>query len=933
MRLYATVAALVVVLFAAFHAAAQPLPFHPRLVRGQLENGLTYIIMDHKVPPGRTAIWLRVGTGSLGETDEQRGIAHYLEHLAFNGSANFPPGSVIPFFESLGLTFGQHQNAFTSFDQTVYQIALPDNSIRNANKGLLFLADVAWRLSLLPEEIEEEREIIMEEKRSRLGVQQRIMDVVLRELAPGSLLGERNPIGVEETIRGVQEADFRAFYERWYVPSNMHLVIVADMDPEMAESLVRDHFTAAPKRDAPPRIDPGVQPYAESDAVVITDPELTRSEITIYRIGPARPPVTDEGAYRARLVEQLGSLAFNRRLDAKIASGEMPFLSAGAGVSQQFQAIRIATASANGRPDRWREITERLCIELQRARLHGFTAQEIADAKTEMIAGAERAVEIEPTLPARAILASINQSLTQGEPIMSAEQELELIRKYVPGITPREIISTFAANLDMQPSKFFLTLPESEPAPTKEELLAIGLAALAQRPDADGDVDRPAALMETPPKPGEVASIEHHAASDVWSAWLSNNVRLHYRYMDYKKEDASITISLAGGQIEETASNRGISDAAILAFNRTATRGLSSINVRDLMTGKKVSVGGRSTPDAMTLTISGNPADFDIGMQLAYLLLTEPRIEDAAFSDWKERQIQIIAMNKMTPDGMFREVFWSSLLPDDEVRIKPTTEAHIRALTLEASQAWLERIIKAPMEVAIVGDISRERAFDLAQTYLASLPMRDRISADTLRPLRPVNRPKGPRLADVSIETQTDKAIVAGAFFTTSHDKVRERRILSLASQIMTSRMVKRLREQEQLVYSIAASSSPGIAHPEMGLFMAGTFTEANKADALAAAICDMYEDFAVNGPTEEEVATAKRQAATNLDEQMREPRFWTNQLNDLTYRARSLDDVLEEPEALQAFTPEQIRETFRAYCTPENRINVIVRPRLRVPQ
>lgn len=929
MRLWTLLAVTFAWLVVTLSAPAQPLPRHPDLVFGGLPNGLTYIIKEHNVPPGRVAMWLRVGIGSLGETDQQRGIAHYLEHLAFNGSENFPPGSVIPFFESLGLTFGQHQNAFTSFDQTVYQLALPDNSIRNTNKGLQFLADVAWRLSLLPEEIEEEREIILEEKRTRLGAQQRIMDVVLRELAPGSLIGERNPIGVEETIKGVQEQDFRDFYSRWYTLSNMTLVIVADMDPEMVASLIREHFQPGPTAPAPEPVDARVRPYEANDAIVITDPELTRAEITIYRIDPPRPPVTTEDQYRTRLVEQMGSLAFNRRLDAKISAGDMPFLGAGAGVSQQFQAIRIATASANGRPEAWREMVRVLGEELQRARLHGFTTQEIADAKTEMIAGAERAVEVEPTLPARAILGSINASLSDDEPIMSAQQELALIRLYLPSISREEISSTFAENLSLEPAKFFLTLPESAQVPTREELLELGVAALAVKPEAEEDAERPASLMSDIPAPGEVASIEQHVPSEVWSAWLANGVRLHYRYMDYRKESASITISLAGGQIEETPETRGLSESAILAWNRTATKSLTSINIRDITTGKKFGVGGRSTPDSMILTLSGNPADFDVGMQLVHLLLTEPRIEEAAFRDWKDRQIQVITMNRMTPDGMFREVFWSTLMPEHEVRLKPLTEAQVRALTLEDAQAWLERIVAtAPIEVAIVGDISREQAFDLAQTYLATLPSRERISAKTFSAKRLVNRPPGPRVADAAIETQTEKAIVAGAFFTTSHENIPHRRMLSLASQIMTSRMIKRIREQEQLVYSIGASSSPGIAFPNFGLFMAGTFTEPNKADALAKSIWEMYEDFAVNGPTEEEVATARRQAATNLDEEMREPRFWVSQLSDLTYRDRSLDDVLEEPKALETFSPEDIRAAFRKYCTPDNRINVIVRPK-----
>ena len=166
-------------------ARGQPLPTDPRLVTGELDNGLKYIVMRHNNPPNRAAVWLHIASGSLNETDKQRGIAHYLEHMAFNGSTNFPPGSVIPFFQSLGLTFGQHQNAFTSFDQTTYQLALPDNNPETLQKAMLFLSDVGLRLEMPGAEIENERQVILEERRTRLGGRQRVSDYWFENLAPG----------------------------------------------------------------------------------------------------------------------------------------------------------------------------------------------------------------------------------------------------------------------------------------------------------------------------------------------------------------------------------------------------------------------------------------------------------------------------------------------------------------------------------------------------------------------------------------------------------------------------------------------------------------------------------------------------------------------------------------------------------------------------
>jgi hypothetical protein len=224
--------------------ADEALPTDPALVTGALPNGLRYIIRPHKNPEGRVSIWLHVATGSLNETDSTRGLAHYLEHLAFNGSTNFPPGSVMPFFQSLGLTFGRDQNAFTSFEQTAYQLALPSNGRDVIQKGLLFMSDVAMRLSLHPTEIESERQIILEEKRARSSPMQRVHDQVYERLAPESTFGRRLPIGVDETLKTMGHNDVVDYYSRWYVPSNMTLIVVGDADPAMVVDLVRQEFAA-----------------------------------------------------------------------------------------------------------------------------------------------------------------------------------------------------------------------------------------------------------------------------------------------------------------------------------------------------------------------------------------------------------------------------------------------------------------------------------------------------------------------------------------------------------------------------------------------------------------------------------------------------------------------------------------------------------------
>ena len=280
--------ALCLLLIAAAGVFAQSLPTDPALVTGQLGNGLRFIVRQHANPPGRANIWLHIHSGSLNETDRQRGLAHYLEHMAFNGSEHFPPGSVVPFFQSLGMTFGRDQNAFTSFEQTTYQLTMPHADVDSLTKAMTYFADVLTRLSLLPAEIDAERQIIQEERIRSLSGQQRTMYYVLERIAPGSIFGQRIVIGTEETINSVQQTDFRDYYGKWYVPSNATLMVVADADPQQVVPVIEKNFSASPTVPRPTPQDIGVKAYTQSFAIVASDPEVRTEQITITRLEPAQ---------------------------------------------------------------------------------------------------------------------------------------------------------------------------------------------------------------------------------------------------------------------------------------------------------------------------------------------------------------------------------------------------------------------------------------------------------------------------------------------------------------------------------------------------------------------------------------------------------------------------------------------------------------------
>ncbi|NUN49433.1 MAG: insulinase family protein, partial [Candidatus Brocadiae bacterium] len=923
-------------------AEDRPLPSDPAVATGRLDNGLAWIVRRHSVPPGRANLWLHIHTGSLNETDRQHGIAHYLEHMAFNGSENFKPGSVVLFFQSLGMQFGRDQNAFTNLEQTTYQLSLPEADAAAIGKGMLFFSDVLFRLTLAPREIEAERQIIQEERRRGLSGRQRAGDLVRERTAPGTLLARRNVIGTEETINGVVEADFKDYYGRWYTASNATLMVVSDAETAEVVKAIEAAFGGAPKKARPAPQAVGVTAYERSFAIVASDPEVTTESLRIFRIEPARPPTTTVALYRDDLVARLGESALNRRFEEKIARGGTSYVAADVSAGNDATTLYAAELSGRAAPGKWKGALQELALELQRARAFGFTARELETVKKQLVSGAERAVETESTATNASLLGRMNAAVTSGDTLLSPAQRLALLRELLPAITPEEVSARFAREFDPKAVAIAAVLPAGDAVPSEAQLLEIGTAALAVKPEREKEEVRATKLLEALPEPGEVRESVEHTASRVWSAWLGNNTRVHYRFMDERRSQVTVSITLIGGDLHESADNRGITQAAQVAWSRPATKGLTSTDIRELMTGVKVTVqagggggggrgrrgGGGSTPGALTLTISGSPDDLETGFQLAWLLLTQPRIEESAFSQFQASTKQSLEESLKNPAALGARIASSLPFPDDEPRTKPVTAAQIDRLTLAAAQAWLDRLLlESPIEVAIVGDLPKDRAFGLAARYLGSLPARPRVSPETWLSLRTLKRPAGPRTSSQTLETPTKQAFVLSGFYGPDQSRRDDARALTLAARILSTRMTTEIREQKQLVYSIGAASRPATTWPGFGIFSAAAPTEPSKAQALVETLAAMYAAFAASGPTEAELDVARKQFANLLDEQLRDPAAWSAALDLLTWQGRSLDDIVNDPAAFQAVTAKTVKDTFARYADPRNAIVVVVTP------
>jgi len=919
---------------------AQNLPTDPRLVTGKLENGLTYIIRHHEIPKGRVELQIHFASGSMNESDSQRGLAHYLEHMAFNGSENFEPGSLIPFFQSMGLQFGRDQNAYTNMSETVYQLSLPENSPELLEKSVMFFSDVSGRLHLLPAEIENERQIILEERTRSLGGQQRVRDYVMDRLVPGSLVGKRLTIGTAETIKSVNQDDFKDYWGKYYVSSNATMVVVGDIEPGAVKSLIEKHFGTLPKKDRPTRQDMKVKPAEKPFAIVASDPEITTGSVAITRIDLPRPAPKTIPEYKNDLVESIAASCFNLRMTDKVSAGGTSYQRLSAQMSDQPYAMRQCGVEASCEPAKWKDALKDAALELQRARQFGFTERELNNVKKRILSSAERAVQTESTTPSKGILGGIIRDIGVETVTMSAEQELKLMQELLPSITLAEVSSHFAKEMEPRNCAFVAILPAGSDVPTEAQLLELGTEALKVKPTKEVEVARAETLMEKLPEGGKVAQSAVHEGAGVWNAWLSNGVRVHHKFMDERKDSATISISLFGGELLETAENRGITGAAALAFNRPATSKLTSSDIRDLMTGKKVVVGGGgggggrrggggvSVADGLKLVVSGSPAELETGMQLAHLLLTDPKVEPAAFDQWKTAQIQAIEGSMKNPQRFAGRVMARTIYPESEVRLQPETIDQIQKITLPAAQAWLKKLVTtSPIEVTIVGDVSKEQAEELVTKYLASLPAREKVSSTSYMKERTVQRPQGPRKTEAKIASETEQAFVMCGFYGADNKDVADVRALSLASRIVSTRMIKAIREEAQLVYSIGASSSAATTFPGFGMVQSSATTDPHKVPALVAKVNEMFAEFAKDGPTDEELTVAKKQLAKTFEDQLKEPGYWQGRLDQIDFKGVSLDNVVADPEAIEGLTKEQVQGAFAKYFKADSAIVVTVTP------
>lgn len=915
-------------------AADAPLAQDPRHVVGELASGMRYLIVKHSNPPDRGLVWLHVNTGSLNETPKQRGAARMLQRLAFAGSKNFVgQQGVANLLQAIGSQPNVDALSHSTFEETVFKLALRQATNDAMDKALSFLADVPYELSLPDAEIERERGILIDQIKVLSTPENRVQDKIWKQIAPGSQFGERVPDAPESAFTALSKDELLAYYKQWYTPSNMTLIIAADMDPQVVLEMVKTRFDKLEKKPRPTTADVGVKPYQKSFGILAIEPEMKGTQLYMFRLAPAHPPTKMESQLREKLVQSLAIGAFNRRLSDKIAAGKVKFVGGSALAVDLANISTLVAVNASSEVADWKQTLASLATEVQRVRLHGLTESDIDAVKKQYAQAAEQGVKQETTKVLGTLIAGIAQSVNNGDVYMSSEQTLAMVNRLVPSITKAELDATVKTLFDPTTAAFVMAGPGGPGTPTEEELLKAGAEAFAVTPSAEVEAAKPTALMTKLPTPGKVTSEKTHEKTGVQTWTLDNGAVVHFLNLTTKKDLVNITVNLTGGLIEETPANHGITEAASVVMARPATTTLTSGMIRELLQGKSVDVRGSSGVDALLIGVSGKPADIESGMQVANLMLTDPFIEPPGFDQWRRDSLDEARDGNKKPQFVFNTAVHDAMFPESEFRLRGLTEKEVNAITIESATSWFKQVIaKAPIEVSIVGDISKEEAIRLATTYVGSLPKRGEPTASLFKEAHDVKRPTGQRTVEREVDSPMQTAYLMLGFYAADEAAASDRRALFISRAILEPRLVRSLRDQEQLVSTIQVRFDPGQEFKGYGMFRALAPVAPEKVDVLVKRVEETFKSYADAGPTPEELEGVRQQALQSLEEVQKDPNYWTGELSMLISRGKSLDDASGERAAYEKVTAADVKAVFNKYYGTGTTLRVVLKPKAAEP-
>jgi zinc protease len=903
-------------------------PVDPRITVGTLSNGLRYYVRANKQPQNRAELRLVVNAGSVLEDDDQRGLAHFVEHMCFNGTRHFPKQDVVAFLQSTGMRFGAHINANTSFDQTVYELQIPTDNPAVIDRSLLVLEDWAHAVSFDPDEVDKERGVILEEWRVGLGAAARMLDVQLPVLLKGSRYAERLPIGKPEIIRTFPHERLKKFYTDWYRPDLMAVIVVGDFDPVAIESLIKSHFGTIPAAKSPrPRPIYDVPDYPGTRYTIATDSEATATTIGVSSTMAARDQTT-LGAYRQQTIERTFAGLLSARLAEMAQKPGAPFLDTQTNRRYFVQSAEVTTLSALVADGGVERGLAALFIEADRVARFGFTQTELDRYRLTMLKIFEQLAASRDEHTSESLADEFIRNFIQREPIPGIAYEYALVRRFLPEITLADVNSLA---LDWVPDRNRVVAVS---APKKAGVAVPDEAALASViKNAGGGaltayVDAVSArpLLEPLPKPGSVAKTAAKP-SGITEWTLSNGARVVLDPTTNKQDEVLFRAFSPGGT---SLAADGDFVAAETADRVVAQGGLGTLSAIDLskkLAGKAAVV--RPNIEEMYEGLSGRALrrDMETMFQLIYLMFTQPRADAEAFRTMSGQLTAALANRQALPEAVFEDAL-NAAVTQNHLRARPMNADLVAQMNLEKSLAFYkDRFADASdFTFVLVGSFDLPTIKPLVERYLGSLPALHRKEAGRDVGIRP---PQGVVDRQVT-KGSTPKSQVGVVFTGPFQNNQKNRLIVRTMANTLAGNLQRVLREDLGGTYGVSVVSDfTKLPVEEYRVTITFACDPARTQD-LVKALFDVVEDFKTTGPSTGQAADAQAALRRDYETDSRQNAFVLNQLAF----AYQYDEPVPDPSSLRGLyeqlTVPVLRDAARTYLDMTRYVKVVLVPEVK---
>ncbi len=888
------------------------------------------MILPNEEPPNRLSIRLHIAAGSLVEADDQQGLAHFLEHMVFNGTKSYKDANkLIREMQTRGIAFGAHVNAYTSFDETVYMLDLPDIKPDTLDLAFGIMRDFGDGALLSEEEIDAERGVILSEKASRDSVGYRMMQQQFSALLPDSLIAKRFPIGIEEVIKSAPRERFVDLYTRYYIPSKMTFVVVGNVDAAEMQETIKERFGSMTNPENPGG-DPDLGAVTTPEGIkshVFSDPELDSTEVSLNLIRPY-DPIPDTSETRAeKLPVQIANFIIGRRFDRLSKKEDSPIANGSASKYALFNDLELGAVSITAADDRWQEVVPLLEQEFRRVLEHGFMDAELAEAKANILNAYQEAVKQKESRKSETLATAIARTINDATVFSTPEKDLELATTALDGITTESVHTAFQDF--WKASGYHLVLStKTEPEGALEEL-----AALYE--DSKGVVVVPPAEREAIPfaytdfgNAGEVATSVEVDDLDVTQITLANNIRINLKQTEFEKNRIRILARIGTGQLSQPDSMPLLDAFASAIYDGGGLGKHSNDELSEILAGRNVSSSFGIGEDAFTLSGSTTPEDQLLQLQLMTAMITDPGYRPEAL--WQfQKSIPVIFQNlKHTTGGPMKEM--DAWLHGGDSRFEIPTQTELSNYTINDVKNWLTpEMTGGYMEITIVGDFKKEALLTDLLSTLGTLPTRSLKPATTTANSRSIDFPTVPAAKTFTYESKIPQAVATAIWKTAGiRGNITEFRRLNVLSDIFGDRLREEIREKLGASYSPNAGASGSDALEGFGYLIGQAIGKPEDIPLLLDTMKNIAQDLSEQGAEQDELDRALAPTLSQLEKTLRDNSYWLSTvLSQSQADPNKLDLARSRDSDYRSITLEEINTLAKKYFAPENLLRVSILP------